>query len=132
VAQAGIQTLTAAERYTSTTDANYKPTNPNAPILRFYSRLRNISTSSFTAFAITVAQGQTGHGASKFMDTGTSMPNVQGGYNGTALRIPQCLAATCPLANTYRATVFKLPTTLILNPENKTLRPSVKVTITSH
>jgi hypothetical protein len=32
----------------------------------------------------------------------------------------------------YRATVFKLLTTLILNPENKTLRLSVKVTITCH
>jgi hypothetical protein len=53
------------------------------------------------ATAITFAQGQTRHGASKFMDTGISMPNVQGGYNGMALPIPCSKASTvlsCNLA----------------------------------
>lgn len=63
-----------------------------------------------TANAITFAQGQTRHGASKFMDTGTSMPNVQGGYNGMALHIlrrnPSTLLS-CNVAPSFQHTNYQ-------------------------
>jgi hypothetical protein len=52
-----------------------------------------------TAIAITFAQGQTRHEASKFMDTGTSTPNVQGGYKGMALHIPSSNPSTVTICN---------------------------------
>jgi hypothetical protein len=55
--------------------------------------LKNAS-DYITVIAISFIQGQAGHGASEVMDTGTPMPNIQGGYNGMVLHIPTSTATT--------------------------------------